>query len=118
MSKKKIEKTNSLNKAIHSGIESIIDEHPRFANFQEYLLKHIDQEKVQEKVNELYEEAYNKKMTEEKAYKHIYTGLADYVASGSVLDDKGKEVVLKNSLEEKSKNICQKIFHKRKFDGE
>jgi hypothetical protein len=115
--KKEEKKGNPINYAVQQGIESIIGEHPKFANFQEYLLKHIDQKKIQEKFYNLYKEASNKGMNEKDAKKHIYKELTNYVASGDVIDDKGKEVILKEGLEEKT-GFFHKIFHRTKFDGE
>ncbi|MFH1503143.1 MAG: hypothetical protein ABIE36_00605 [Candidatus Diapherotrites archaeon] len=118
MPKKKRQETNQLNGAVQSGIETIIENHPRFANFQEFLVKHIDQRKIQEKYFELYEEALKKGLDKEKGEDYIYNGITNYVASGDVIDEKGKEIILKNSLEEKSKNIFQRIFQRRKINGE
>ncbi len=46
MAKKKV---LNLNDAVSEGIDSIIKEHPRFADFGEYFLKHIDKKKIREK---------------------------------------------------------------------
>lgn len=105
----------NLSNAVKQGIEAIVEEHPKFANFQPYLLKHIDHKKIQEKYFELYKES--KGLGEQERINYIYNELADYVASGSVLDEKGKEIILKNSLEEKT-GFFHKLFHKSKFDGE
>jgi hypothetical protein len=115
--KKKVQIGDSINSAVKQGIEAIVEEHPKFANFQEYLLKHLDKKKIQEKVYELYEEASKNQMNEENAKRYIYNEIADYVASGEVLDERGKKMVLKSGLEEKT-GFLHKFFHKQKFDGE
>lgn len=108
---------NSINHAVKQGIEAIVEEHPKFANFQEYLLKHLDKKKIQDKVYELYEEASKNKMNEKTATNYIHKELANYIASGAVLDEKGKEIILKNGLEEKT-GFFHKLLHKSRFDGE
>jgi hypothetical protein len=115
--KKSGQKESIFNNAVQQGIEAIIEEHPKFANFQDYLLKHIDQKKIKEKFYELYEEASKKNMNEKDAKNHIYKELTNYVASGSVLDEKGKEVILKSGLEEKTE-FFHKLFHPLRRDGE
>lgn len=109
---------NQIKNAVLSGIEEIVKEHPRFENFQPFLIKHIDEKKLQDKYSELISEAHKKNMTQKEGDAYISKGISDYVASGSVLDEKGKQVILKNGLEEKSKNIFQKLLNKPKFDGE
>jgi hypothetical protein len=108
---------DSINSAIEQGIEAIVEEHPKFANFQDYLLKHLDKKKIQEKVYELYEEASAKKMDDKDAKRYIHNEIVDYISSGAVIDEKGKEIILKNSLEERT-GFLHKLFHKPKFDGE
>lgn len=120
MAEKKKEKSNKddyINSAIEFGIKSIINSHPRFANFQDYLMKHIDENKIKEKVYDLHEEAKEKKLIGEKAKSFISKNLANYVASGEIIDERGKEVILKNSLEEKT-GLFHRLFSKQKFSGE
>jgi hypothetical protein len=103
---------NYIEQAIFDGVDSILKEHPRFADFQEYFLKHIDKKKIQDNFNKLKE----KKLSN----KDIYQEIADYVSSGEAFDEKGKKVILKNSLEGKTegRTLLQRIFKKPKFDGE
>lgn len=111
-----------LENAVQGGIKMIIKNHPRFENFQNYLIKHIDEEKIEEKFKELYEEAKEKKIKGEQIPQFLYEELRDYIASGSMLDERGKEVILKNT-EEKPKSILENIasffgYRSSKDEGE
>jgi len=120
MSKKENKKSQAggpVNSAVQQGIESIIEEHPRFANFQDYLLKHLDKKKIEEKAYELYEKVSEKGMNKKDAERYIYQEITNYITSGSALDEKGKEIILKNSLEEKT-GFLHKLFHRPESNGE
>ena len=45
------EKMSIVDSAIIEGVESIIKEHPRFIDFEEYFLKHIDKKKIRENLH-------------------------------------------------------------------
>ena len=115
MAKKDKQTITLLNNAVQSGIELIIKEHPRFANFRDYLIKHIDQKKIQEKFFNLYKRASESGMNEKEASIYVHNNLSNYVASGSVLDEKGKEIILKSGLEEKT-GFFHKLFYRPKFN--
>ncbi len=115
--KEKNSETNYISNAINLGIKSIIKSHPRFANFQPYLLEHIDEDKLNEKIYNLHAEAQEKKLFGKEAKYFISKNLTEYVASGEIIDEKGKKVILKNSLEEKT-GFFHRLFHKPEFDGE
>lgn len=110
-------KSDYIDSAIQTGINSLIKSHPRFANFQPYLMEHIDEERIKEKIYNLHEEAKEKKLEGKEAKYFIGKNLANYVASGEMIDEKGKKVILKNSLEEKA-GFFHKLFHKPKSNGE
>jgi len=111
-------KENYLEEAIREGISSILKEHPRFAGFEEYFLKHIDKKKIRENISALKNKTTG--MSGYKLYSFIYQEIADYVSSGEAFDERGKNVILKNSLEGKTegRTLLQKLFRKPKFDGE
>ena len=109
---------NYLEQAILEGVNSILKEHPRFAGFEEYFLKHIDRKKIRDNINDLKEKTKGMRGNEMQSF--IYQEIADYVSSGEAFDEKGKNVILKNSLEGKAggRTLLQKLFRKPKFDGE
>lgn len=109
---------NYLDSAILEGIDSILKEHPRFAGFEEYFIKHIDKKKIRDNISALKDKT--KGMRGDEIHSFIYQEIADYVSSGEAFDKKGKNVILKNSLEGKTdgRTLLQKLFRKPKFDGE
>ncbi|MEK6827611.1 MAG: hypothetical protein AABX99_03965 [Nanoarchaeota archaeon] len=109
---------NYLEQAILEGVDSILKEHPRFAGFQEYLLKHIDRKKIRDNISALKDKT--KGMSGDEVQSFIYQEIADYVSSGEAFDERGKKIILKNSLEGKTegRTLLQKLFRKPKFDGE
>jgi len=94
-------KISQINQAIIEGIDSIIKEHPRFSNFEKYFLKHIDKKKIKENIQYLKKRARTLGFREEKGEQYIIKEIADYVSSGEAFDEKGKNIILKNGLEEK-----------------
>ncbi len=106
-----------LNNSLKTGIENFVKKNPQFANSQEYLLKHIDKNKLQDKYNELYQEALQEKMNKKELKNHIYSNLPEYVISKESLDDKGKEIILKSGLEEKT-GFFNRLFPGPKIRGE
>jgi hypothetical protein len=109
--KKQQDKKDPINSAVQKGIDSIIEAHPGFANFQPYLMRHIDKNKIEEKIYELYGKAEEKELNKKEAEYFVSKNLTDYISSGKILDEKGKEVILKNGLEEKT-GFLHKLFHK------
>jgi len=108
---------NVVNSAIQEGVDSIIKNHPRFKDSQEFIYNHIDQKKLGEMANKAYE--YISENPSEKNLKKLYEDMAKYVASGEVLDDLGKEVVLRKGLEEKASSGFFKGFSaRRELKGE
>lgn len=117
MSKKRKQDNNYINSAIQEGINSLVKAHPRFSGFQEYLAKHIDTNKIGEKTQQLYNEAESMGYNGDRARQFIAKGIREYIASGEMLDERGKAVILKNSLEEKT-GFLQRIFKGKNNQGE
>ncbi len=108
-----------INSAVQDGVEAIIKDHPRFKNYEEFILKHLDKKELNQKFNELYNNVISKRLSSDDAAKYIHHGLANYVASGDLFDDAGKEVILKKSLEERAKGgFFKGFFARRKLEGE
>src|SRR3989344_3745740 len=85
-----------VTQAVIGGIEALVESHPRFRSHQQALLKHIDKEVVGEYVQQLAEKAkeYN---NPREAEAFLYNELAGNAASGKLLDDVGKRLVLRNA---------------------
>ncbi len=109
-----------VNSAVQEGIDTIIKENPKFASFQTYLAKHINNYQLEEKIENLkLEVAKEPGLDNYQKTKKLSKQISSYVASGEMLDDIGKETILKKSLEDKTKKgFFHKIFHRTKFDGE
>ncbi len=108
-----------INSAVQEGVGAIVENHPRFKNYENFILKHLDKKELNQKFKELYNHAVSKKFSPDDAAKYIHHGLANYVVSGALFDDVGKEVILKNSLEEKAKSgFFGGLFARRKLEGE
>lgn len=108
-----------INSAVQEGVGAIVKDHPRFKNYEEFILKHLDKKELNQKFNELYNTILSKKVSPDDAARYIHRGLANYVASGALFDDAGKEVILKKSLEEKAKTgFFKGFFARRKLEGE
>ncbi len=95
-----------INSAISEGIGEIMENHPQFKQHQEYILRHLDYNKLNEKIEDVYEhiEKKGKRWPDEKKAEYLHKEISDYVATGAVFDEAGKEIILKGSLEEKAKS--------------
>ena len=100
-----------INSAIEKGINTILKHHPRFN--QEYILKHIDPEKLKGKITEIYENIGDRKWSDKKKLKYVHKELADYVADENAFDEAGKEIISRRGLEEKAKSGFLKGFSAR-----
>lgn len=108
-----------INSSVQEGVKAIIKNHPRFKNYEEFILKHLDKKELNQKFNELYNHVISKKLSSNEATEYIHSGLANYVASGALFDDAGKEIILKKSLEEKAgTGFFKGFFARKKLDGE
>jgi len=96
--------TDIIDAAIGSGIDAIVEHHPKFRGAEEYITKHIDKKRINKGLRRIEEYVVEKggDWDEEKKAKFIYKNLANYIASGRAFDDSAKEVILKNSLEERA----------------
>ena len=108
-----------INSSVSEGVEAIIKDHPRFKNYQDFILKHIDQKKLNHKVSELYRGAVSQRFSSDDAANYIHKELLNYIATGAAFDDAGKEVILKKSLEERAESgFFKGFFARRKLEGE
>jgi cell division protein FtsI/penicillin-binding protein 2 len=83
----------------------------------------LDKNKIYSLIDEIKEEIEKRKITSPKEqYKIIYEGIANYVASGNALNEKGKKILLKENYKGKSEQgTLEKIinfFKPSKFEGE
>lgn len=124
--KGKKNKNDDLNQVVNAaytdGIEALFENNPKFKQYEEYIQKHIDKNALGKVINHFVEKSKDKENSSEKYRKeYIHSNIANYIASGEILDDKAKKVVLKvGALEEKagSWNPISKLFIKRKLEGE
>jgi len=95
-----------VNSAVEEGVEGIIEGRPRFSGQEEFLLQHIDKKKIKTYATNIGKQLQNYKDPKkaEKAIGKFYKDLAGYVASGELLDEKGKEIVLRASWERKARS--------------
>lgn len=108
-----------INSSVSEGVEAIIKDHPRFKNYEDFILKHIDKKKLNHKVSELYSGAVSQRLSSDEAGKYIHKALLNYIATGAAFDDAGKEVILKKSLEERAgSGFFKGFFSRRKLEGE
>ena len=99
-------KSEIIRSAVSEGVNSIMEHHPRFKGYQDYIVGHVDLDKVNGKFGEIYESLGNKRnLSGEDQAKYLHKKLADYVAGGEAFDDIGKKVILKGGLEEKAKSV-------------
>lgn len=101
-----------INSAIQYGLGVLAKDHPSFN--LEYIKNHVDERALKEKLEEISEEIGTGGFFEGRKGKKLYKTLADYVASGNVLDDEGKKVILRGGLEEKAKSGFFRGFFARR----
>lgn len=124
MAKKDKEKGNIqsriINSAIAEGIDALVEDHPRFRKNKQYILSHISSRKVQEKIREIYKSINQKKgWSEGRRLEYLNEELADYIATGSALDEPGKGIILRKGLEEKAKSgLFGGLFARKRLEGE
>ena len=113
-----VDQSQIINSAIEYGIEAIVQAHPRFD--RDYILGYIDKNRLTEKLNEIYQNLrQNQGLSNEKKINYLHHELANYVASGQAFNDKGKQIILKKSLEEKAKSgFFRGVFARRELKGE
>mgnify|MGYP000439190599 CR=1 FL=1 len=82
-----------INSAIEEGIDAIIKKHPRFTDQEELLLHYLDKKKIKD-----YLEDYIKHSDGPIDIKHLINRFGGYVASGELFNERGKELILRESL--------------------
>lgn len=109
-----------INAAVEEGINQIMEQHPVFKNKAEYISTHLDKKKLNKKISEIYhliEQQRN--LSEETKAQYLQQGIANYVASGELFDDAGKQIILKNGLEGRvSGGFFRTLFGRQKLDGD
>lgn len=97
-----------INAAVQHGLQSLKKSHPELGD--RYLQEHIDASGVEAYLSNIQEyvlqkEAKGERWSDKKKEDFIYTEMAKYVASGHILDERGKAFILKKgrTLEEKAK---------------
>ena len=95
--------------ALREGVELILHHHPRFRGKEGEIGQHVDPARIRHGVKNI--EAYiaaleqkeKRQFTSEERAQITYNQLVTYVASGSAFDGAGKELVLRQSLEERAR---------------
>ncbi len=113
-----------IQSAVAQGIEAIVRKHPHLKEQGQRIADHVDSERIRESVSgieqyiRLEEENREKPFSPEERTHLIHRGLAEYVASGAVLDDTGKELFLRESLENRAKRGPRKWDAREELKGE
>lgn len=114
----------TVNNGINRGIDSIIKMHPRFGRYKNLILSdnYFDHEALNNFLDVSMEniiESTSDKKKLEQAFKELYNETADYVASGKFFNERGKEFILRKSLEEEAnKGIFRGAKARRILSGE
>ncbi len=95
--KKGLRVDDVFNSAVQEGIYNLTKLRPG-VNL-EYISKHINQNAINEKIEEINERTYD--IPEKQKEDYIKKELSEYVASGRMLDDSGKALILREGLEKK-----------------
>jgi hypothetical protein len=98
-----------INYAIKNGVNYIVGSHPLFGDFENYILHHVDQKGIVDKFNKTYSNAIAKSKSRDDALKTAYKTIEKYIASGNLLDDQAKKVILTEGLKEKTGGL-RKVF--------
>lgn len=118
-SKTKINPNDVIKNAVTYGINEIVKQHPRFGNLKDYIASHIDQKGIQKAWDYANKSAQEGNIPADKIRDYLTKKVADYVASGEVFDERGKETILRKSLEEKaSSGLFKGFFARRALEGE
>lgn len=95
--RQKIDLGKIVNSAIGEGIDAIIKNHPRFTDQEELLLHYLDKKKINKYLND-YVEHFGGVID----IKHLTEKFGGYVASGELFNERGKELILRESLGKES----------------
>ncbi len=110
-----------INHAVQAGLQSLISQ-PGMRERAPYITNNLDEKKISLLTNEIKKEIIKKNISGKRQAEIIYEGIANYVASGQALNDKGKKVLLEKSYEGKeNQSFLEKIvdfIKPSKFEGE
>ena len=104
------EEEKLVNYAIQKGVGYLIKEHPLFGGFQQYIADHVNQDGIWNKFNETYSKEIEDGTSRDNAKKIAYKKIESYIASGNLLDEEGKKVILTEGLKEETGGL-RKLFH-------
>lgn len=94
-----------VDSAVNEGIGAIVEAHPRFKGQENFMLNYIDHKNLNkylaEEVKKIQKGEYKNKEAAEEAFKEKF---ANYVASGELFNEKGKEFILRKSLGKESRS--------------
>lgn len=113
-----------VNSAIKRGLAQVVKNHPRFKGDESYLLGHLDEERIgyemEQITGEINREQERKGVEFSDADKSqiIYHKLAQSAASGRFFDNAGKEVILRQSLEERANKGPRRRESREILEGE
>ncbi len=93
-----------IDQAIEDGIGEIVKRHRKFEGRESVIRNYIDKGALQKHQMGLISYAkQNLNMNQNQLTNYLLEGLTKYIANGGGLEDKGKEIILKKSLEDKAK---------------
>lgn len=115
--KKTVDWDGVLKNAVERGIDAIIENHPKFRGAEDYITRHINKSRLNKGLKRIrdYVSENGSDWDEERKVNFIYDSLANYVASGRAFDESAKQVILKNSLEERvgKRGLFSKMFSRK-----
>ena len=94
-----------VNGAIKEGIGAIVQAHPRFTSQENFLMAHVDKDKLNNYIAgaaEVIKKYEDNPQELQKIVQEFYKNTANHVASGELLSERGKELILRKSLKEKA----------------
>jgi hypothetical protein len=100
---------NIVNYAGKIGIEAIVKGYPMFQGSEQYLLKHVDREKLYDRASKIYSDLVQKNISGDRASKYIKEELIKYIQYENFLDEKGRKIILEKGLEQSPKGFLEKI---------
>lgn len=93
-----------IGSAVSTGISSITKNHPRLKGQEQFLTRYLDEKTLSQyagKFAKKYEELDEK--DKPRFVEEFYNNIAGYVASGELLNEKGKELILRRGWKRKAK---------------
>lgn len=115
-----------ITSAVNYGMSQLMRNKPELKKYKSYFERHIDQSKINDKLKEIRNEVngggnyLNSSKSRKEKEKLFADDIADYVASGNLLDKRGQKILLKKEgLEAKAKSgFFKGFFAKRELKGE